>query len=335
MGDDGSLGGPQLAERGGGDVVQVFLVRPDVVARAAEEPAEGGLGQPMDERQTGVMLHGKEPIGHGDKTAARDAAELAEKETLLLRASHGLIRIFEGCKARNRFVQSTLECTHLLLKALLQVVRGFQAAVAEPILRRLIPDFIQLLLQLFEIRCPREALVDERLKQAGYTANDIRWVTNSHLHFDHAGRNNAWAGATQLVRAREFQYASARVTRPSGFLAGDLAGITPSEWDYDDSYDILGDGSLTLISTPGHTPAHQALLVTFADRTRFALTGDAAYSLAGIHTATPTGRVWNHDAAVATLERLRSMAIDGVTMLTAHDIGQWAGVTDIAEMHSA
>lgn len=191
------------------------------------------------------------------------------------------------------------------------------------------------LLQLFEIRCPREALVDERLKQAGYTADDIRWVTNSHLHFDHAGRNDAWRGATQLVRSREFQYASARVTRPSGFLAGDLAGITPSEWDYDDSYDILGDGSLTLISTPGHTPAHQALLVTFADRARFALTGDASYSLAGIHAASPTGRVWNHDAAVATLERLRAMSLDGVTMLTAHDIGQWSGVADIAEIHAA
>ena len=125
------------------------------------------------------------------------------------------------------------------------------------------------LLQLFEIRCPREALVDERLKQAGYLADDIRWVTNSHLHFDHAGRNDVWPGATQLVRAGEFAYASAWASRPSGFLAGDLAAITASDWDYDDTFDVLGDGSLILLSTPGHTPAHQALLVTFADHRRF------------------------------------------------------------------
>ena len=191
------------------------------------------------------------------------------------------------------------------------------------------------LLQFFEIRCPREALVDERLQQAGYSPDDIRWVTNSHLHFDHAGRNDAWPGSTQLVRASEFNYASARVSRPSGFLAGDLAGLTSSEWDYDDTFDILGDGSLTLISTPGHTPAHQALLVTFADNTRFALTGDASYTLEGIHNVAPTGRVWNRDSAVASLDRLRRVSLDGVTLLTAHDLSQWSGVADITEVHCA
>ena len=45
--------------------------------------------------------------------------------------------------------------------------------------------------------------------------------------------------------------------------------------------------------------------------------------------------MWNHDAAVASLERLRAMSLDGVTMLTAHDIGQWSGVADIAEIHAA
>ena len=56
------------------------------------------------------------------------------------------------------------------------------------------------MLTLFEIRCPRHALVDERLRQAGYTVDEVRWVVNSHLHFDHAGRNAAFPAATQYVR---------------------------------------------------------------------------------------------------------------------------------------
>jgi glyoxylase-like metal-dependent hydrolase (beta-lactamase superfamily II) len=196
-------------------------------------------------------------------------------------------------------------------------------------------DHFGSLLLLFEIRCPREALVDERLKQAGYASESIRWVTNSHLHFDHAGRNDVFQGATQFVRAREFAYAQARVTRPSGFLAGDLAGVTESAWDYDDTYDICGDGSLMLMSTPGHTPGHQALLVSFVDGKRFALTGDASYTLQGIHTTTPTGRTWERDTAVTSLENLARLALDGVTMLTAHDIDQWADVADIADIHQA
>ena len=50
--------------------------------------------------------------------------------------------------------------------------------------------------------CPRHALVDERLRQAGHAVDEVRWVVNSHLHFDHAGRNAAFPAATQYVRAR-------------------------------------------------------------------------------------------------------------------------------------
>ena len=79
------------------------------------------------------------------------------------------------------------------------------------------------LLDGFEPLCPREALIDERLRQAGIAVDDVRWVTNSHLHFDHAGRNEIFRGATQLVRARELTYASARTHKPTFFVAAEPA----------------------------------------------------------------------------------------------------------------
>ena len=110
------------------------------------------------------------------------------------------------------------------------------------------------MLNLFEIRCPRHALVDERLRQAGYSVEDVRWVVNSHLHFDHAGRNAAFPVARQYVRARELSWAweivgkaaavcwseTSRSCRPSRGTT-----TTSSSWR----------PGLTLISTPGHTPA--------------------------------------------------------------------------------
>ena len=94
------------------------------------------------------------------------------------------------------------------------------------------------MLNLFEIRCPRHALVDERLRQAGYSVDEVRWVVNSHLHFDHAGRNAAFPVATQYVRARELEWAWEPSAKPSGVLAGDLAEISADPWDYDDEFDL-------------------------------------------------------------------------------------------------
>jgi len=182
---------------------------------------------------------------------------------------------------------------------------------------------------LFEIRCPRAALVDERLRQAGYAVEDVRWVVNSHLHFDHAGRNAAFPAATEYVRARELEWAWSISTKPFGVLPGDLAELRGDTWDYEDTFDL--QPGLRLISTPGHTPGHQALLVSFDDGRRFVCAGDAAYTLQAVVEHRPTGRPTNAEQAVASLVRLTSLDAD---ILTAHDIDQWADVADASLVHS-
>jgi N-acyl homoserine lactone hydrolase len=187
------------------------------------------------------------------------------------------------------------------------------------------------MLTIFEIRCPRHALVDERLRQAGYSADAVRWVVNSHLHFDHTGRNGAFRAATQYVRTRELDWAWERSKKTwSGVLAGDLAEVTVDPWDYDDTFDLAP--GLRLVSTPGHTPGHQALLVTFTDGRRFVCAGDAAYTLQAIVEHTPTGRPTDLEQSVASLHTLTSLDAE---ILTAHDVDQWRDVQDASLIHSA
>src|SRR6185295_14287479 len=186
------------------------------------------------------------------------------------------------------------------------------------------------MLTLFEIRCPRHALVDERLRQAGYTVDQVRWVVNSHLYFDHAGRNAAFPAAIQYVRARELEWAWERSTKPSGILPGDLAELDAKPWDYDDTFDLTS--GVQLVSTPGHTPGHQAMLVSFTDGRSFVCAADAAYTLQAIVEHTPTGRGTNLDQSIASLHALTSL---GAEILTAHDIDQWREVRDASLIHSA
>jgi N-acyl homoserine lactone hydrolase len=183
---------------------------------------------------------------------------------------------------------------------------------------------------LFEIRCPRHALVDERLRQAGYSTADVGWVVNSHLHFDHAGRNAAFPFAEQYVRARELTWAWERSHKPSGVLAGDLAEIRDEQWDYENEFDLLP--GIRLISTPGHTPGHQAMQVSFGDGATYVCAGDAAYTLQAVVEHTPTGRPSDFDAARQSLQRITAL---DAQILTAHDIDQWRDVPDVALLHES
>jgi glyoxylase-like metal-dependent hydrolase (beta-lactamase superfamily II) len=184
---------------------------------------------------------------------------------------------------------------------------------------------------LFDVRCPRHALVDERLRQAGISTDQVGWVVNSHLHFDHAGRNNAFPAAKQYVRARELAWGWSVAAKPIvGVLEGDLRQLDAPEWDYDDEFSLLP--GVTLVSTPGHTPGHQAMLIEFTDGARYVCAGDAAYTLQAVLQHQPTGRPYDAEAARRSLERLTAL---DAQVLTAHDVEQWRDVTDCALLHSA
>jgi N-acyl homoserine lactone hydrolase len=86
----------------------------------------------------------------------------------------------------------------------------------------------------------------------------VNLLVNSHLHFDHCGNNRLFPGAEIFVQADELSVA--RTTR-----------YTVAEWfDYEGarlnavSGDMeIGEG-ITLLSSPGHTPGHQSVLIETA-----------------------------------------------------------------------
>ena len=46
--------------------------------------------------------------------------------------------------------------------------------------------------------------------------------------------------------------------------------------------DLLGDGSVRLVSTPGHTPGHMSVLVRAEGERHVLIVGDAAYTLRSV-----------------------------------------------------
>jgi N-acyl homoserine lactone hydrolase len=114
-----------------------------------------------------------------------------------------------------------------------------------------------------------------QLAAAGYKPADITYFAMSHYHSDHTANANAFAGSTWIVQKAErdamFAATPAAIMAPATFSA--LKNAQVKVLDNED-YDVFGDGSVVVMSTPGHTPGHQVLFVKTAKRGPIVLAGD-------------------------------------------------------------
>ena len=120
-----------------------------------------------------------------------------------------------------------------------------------------------------------ERSIEDQLDELGLTPADIDFVGVSHYHFDHIGQLAGFAGATLLIGKGDLDAIES---------ADGTGGIDPrpfAPWLADGTSeavtgdkDVFGDGTVTMIAAPGHTPGHHALLVRLPRAGNVMLTGD-------------------------------------------------------------
>jgi glyoxylase-like metal-dependent hydrolase (beta-lactamase superfamily II) len=117
-----------------------------------------------------------------------------------------------------------------------------------------------------------------QLAEAGYTPADITHLAMSHYHSDHTANANDFAGATWIVQKAERDFMLADT--PQGIIQPDhysaLRTARTRILDNED-LDVFGDGTVVVVSTPGHTPGHQVLFVQLARRGPVLLGGELSY----------------------------------------------------------
>ena len=102
----------------------------------------------------------------------------------------------------------------------------------------------------------------DALRPAGIAVDDVRWVANCHLHFDHCGGNPALVGRPIFVQSRELQQARTDTDYTLPHLI-DFDGALYREMEGET--EILP--GVLVIPSPGHTDGHQAIAVRGADGT--------------------------------------------------------------------
>jgi N-acyl homoserine lactone hydrolase len=113
-----------------------------------------------------------------------------------------------------------------------------------------------------------------QLADIGYAPSGITYLAVSHNHADHVANANDYAGSTWLVQKAEHDVMFSEQARQqanfANYRALERSKIVLLEGDHD----VFGDGTVMLISTPGHTPGHQSLMVTLKKTGTVILTGD-------------------------------------------------------------
>jgi N-acyl homoserine lactone hydrolase len=138
-----------------------------------------------------------------------------------------------------------------------------------------------------------------RLAELGVRPEDIDHVVVSHLHFDHAGGLRFFPNAKVYVQERELQFAYWPAIYQRSLYDRDDFDHDLNWHELHGPWDIFGDGAVTVLPTPGHTPGHQSLCVELPSRLHV-FAADAHYLEVKMRERRVPGIVWNPDEMVAS-----------------------------------
>ena len=138
-----------------------------------------------------------------------------------------------------------------------------------------------------------EAPFDEQLRERGVEPEEVEQVLMTHLHVDHTSAMRLLPNAVFTCAREEWAAATGSGAGGKGYVADHLppeSRMRLVDFDREGSrhgefaqtIDLLGDGSIRLVSTPGHTAGHMSVLVRLDGGRELLVVGDAAYTLRSI-----------------------------------------------------
>ena len=144
-----------------------------------------------------------------------------------------------------------------------------------------------------------------QLDELSIAPADIKYLGFSHFHGDHVGNANQFTEATLYIQQAEYDAAFGPEPAKFGFNPAfyEKLRATPIVRLQGD-YDVFGDGSVMIYSTPGHTPGHQSLLIRLPKTGPVLLSGDAVHFQQNWENRRVPTRNFNQEQSLASMEKL-------------------------------
>jgi len=174
----------------------------------------------------------------------------------------------------------------------------------------------------------RDDVIDRQLQKLGYSTDKVKAVITSHSHLDHIGNIKMFPKAVHVIQKKELYQAwwPEKFQRGGGvFVMGDFDGPA-RDFNYlelDGDYDLFGDGSVMILSTPGHTLGHQSVKVKLASGKTIIMSQDAIWMQENLD-GYPAGlnySVKDYNNSVNRLKMIRDL--ENGEIFFAHDQDQF------------
>lgn len=150
-----------------------------------------------------------------------------------------------------------------------------------------------LLPRIFRFHLTDADRIDRVLERSGFAAGDIRTAVISHLHFDHTGGIAQIPQADLLVSEKEWSILSDPHPEREWILREHIE-LPEAKWrpiafsptddplfeGFEGIHDVMDDGSMILLPTPGHTKGSISMLIRREGWHPILLVGDLAYEAA-------------------------------------------------------
>jgi N-acyl homoserine lactone hydrolase len=151
-----------------------------------------------------------------------------------------------------------------------------------------------------------------QLDELGVKPSDIKAMAVSHTHPDHIGNVEMFPTTMLYVQKAEYDWPGAngeprfKPAHPVTKLEGD--------------HDLFGDSSLTILSTPGHTPGHQSLLVKLPHTGAVILSGDAVHFKSNWDNRRVPSLNFSKDQTLASMQKISdTMTKENAQLWINHD----------------
>jgi N-acyl homoserine lactone hydrolase len=143
---------------------------------------------------------------------------------------------------------------------------------------------------IFDWEIKPEDNLANQLELAGYAAADVSKVVISHFHADHVGGIGEVPQADLFAAKDAWEHMMGPHPEREMVLRRDIA-ILGAKWNeiafqptddpalvpFNESFDLMGDGSMIVLPTPGHMPGAVSMLVKRTDGAPLLLVGDLTY----------------------------------------------------------
>jgi N-acyl homoserine lactone hydrolase len=161
----------------------------------------------------------------------------------------------------------------------------------------------------------RPKTLASQLEALGVKPAEIKFVAVSHTHPDHIGNVELFPQSMLLVQKAEYEW-------PTPLGVGRFKPehpVTKLEGDHD----VFGDGSVTILSTPGHTPGHQSLLVKLPKTGALVLSGDAVHFKSNWENRGVPSANFDKEKTLASMQRIAdTLAKENAQLWINHDKAQ-------------